>query len=128
MREGMREANLPDPTFVQKQAGTFRVTVTLENDVQHRKMFVRSEASGAINPDVYNSLTESEKMIVNYLAERVRVNVTDAGLVIGKHWRDTKSVLDGLEKKDLIARSPGKERSRHRFYYLKRTAKLTSKG
>ncbi|WP_206412966.1 ATP-binding protein, partial [Nitratireductor soli] len=128
MRESMREASLPDPKFVQKQIGTFRVTVTLENDVQHRKLFVRSEAAAAINPEVYDSLTESEKMIVNYLAERVRVNVTDAGLVIGKDWRDTKIALDGLEIKGVIARSPGKPRSRHRFYYLKQTAKLASRG
>jgi ATP-dependent DNA helicase RecG len=119
MREGMREANLPDPKFVQKQIGTFQVSVTLENDVQHRKQFVRSEAAASLKPDVYNSLTESEKMIVNYLAERSRVNVTDAGLVISKDWRETKEILDGLEEKDLIARSIGKPRSRHRFYYLK---------
>ncbi|MER9315845.1 putative DNA binding domain-containing protein [Mesorhizobium sp. M0659] len=123
MREGMREANLPDPIFVQKQGGTFRVTVTLENDVQHRKLFVRSEAASSINPEIFASLTESEKLIVNYLAEQTKVNVTDAGLVIGRDWRDTKSVLDALEAKNVVARSAGKTRSRHRFYYLKQRAK-----
>ena len=123
MREGMRGANLPDPIFLQKTGGTFRVTVTLENDVQHRKQFVRSEAAAGINPEVFTALTESEKMIVNYLAEQARVNVTDAGLVIGRDWRETKVVLDGLENKNLIARSAGKPRSRHRFYYLKQRAK-----
>lgn len=120
MREGMREANLPDPQFTQKQVGTFRVTVTLENDVQHRKQFVRSEAAALINPEIYDGLTESEKMIVNYLTEQRRVNVTDAGLVISKDWRETKAVLEGLEKKGLIARTPGRPRSRHRFYYLRK--------
>ncbi len=57
-------------------------------------------------------------MIVNYLADQPRLDVTDAGLVIGKDWRATKKILDGLEAKRLIARSPGKTRSRHRFYYL----------
>ena len=40
MRQSMREANLPDPKFAQKQAGTYQVTVTLENDVEHRRLYV----------------------------------------------------------------------------------------
>ena len=99
------------------------MTVTLENNVQHRKQFVRSEAAIGIDPDIFAALTESEKMIVNYLAEQPRVNVTDAGLVIARDWRETKLILDALEKKNLIARSAGKARSRHRFYYLKQRAK-----
>lgn len=122
MRQGMREANLPDPKFVQKQVGTFQVIVTLENDQEHRKLYVRAEAAPGIDPDVYEYLSESEKMIVNYLADQGRVNVTDAGLVISRDWRETKKTLDGLEAKKLIARSPGKPRSRHRFYFLRRTS------
>jgi len=119
MRAGMRQANLPDPHFVQRQSGTFSVTVSLENDVQHRKQFVRSEAAAAIAPEEYDTLNESEKMIVNYLVDNNSVNVTDAGLVIAKDWRETKIVLEGLKTKGVIDRSPGKHRSRHRYYYLK---------
>jgi ATP-dependent DNA helicase RecG len=123
MRDMMREANLPDPIFVQRTTGTFQVSVTLENDAEHRKQFVRTEAAADINPDIYASLSESEKMIVNYLADRDRVNVTDAGLVIGLDWRRTKITLDKLESKGVIARSPGKYRSKARSYYLRqRTA------
>jgi ATP-dependent DNA helicase RecG len=122
MRASMREANLPDPKFVQKHVGTFQVVVTLENDVEHRRQYVRTEAAPNINPEVYASLSESEKMIVNYLVDRNRVNVTDAGLVIGRDWRETKKILDGLEAKAVIGRSLGKHRSRHRFYYLKKKA------
>lgn len=118
MREGMRAANLPDPRFTQKQIGTFQVSVTLENDQEHRKSFVRAEAATAINPETYASLSESEKLVVNYLADQPKLDVTDAGLVIGKDWRATKKILDALESKKLIARSAGKARSRHRFYYL----------
>ena len=52
MRASMREANLPDPIFVQRTTGTFQVSVTLQNDAEHRKMFVRTEAAADINPDV----------------------------------------------------------------------------
>jgi ATP-dependent DNA helicase RecG len=120
MRDSMREANLPDPKFAQKQIGTFQVTVTLENDVEHRKLYVRTEAAAAINPEVYASLSESERMIVNYLADNARVNITDAGLVVAKGWRQTQRLLADLEKKGVLARSAGKHRSKHRFYFLKR--------
>jgi ATP-dependent DNA helicase RecG len=118
MRDTMRNANLPDPIFVQSSEGTFRVTVTLKNHVEHRRNCVRSEAAAGINPELYASLSESEKMIVNYLADNPRVNVTDAGRFIGLGWRSTKRVLDHLEKKGVIGRS-GEYRSRHLFYFLK---------
>jgi ATP-dependent DNA helicase RecG len=120
MRDMMRAANLPDPVFVQRTTGSYQVSVTLQNDAEHRKLYVRSEAASDINPELFASLSESERMIVNYLADQGKVNVTDAGLVIGMDWRDTKVVLDRLEKKKVVARSPGKSRSRHRFYYLRR--------
>jgi ATP-dependent DNA helicase RecG len=120
MRNEMRAANLPDPIFVQRTSGTFQVSVTLKNNEEHRKIYVRSEAAIDLNPSVYNSLSESEKMIVNYLTDNPRVNVTDAGRVIALDWRATKQVLDELESKRIIHRSPGKYRSRHRFYFLKR--------
>lgn len=119
MRDTMREAALPDPIFVQRTGGTFGVVVTLKNDAEHRKVYVRTEAVPGINQELYASLSESEKMIVNYLVDQPKVNVQDAGLVIAKDWRGTKEVLDGLEEKKIIVRSPGKPRSRHRFYSLK---------
>ncbi|HEY3654539.1 MAG TPA: ATP-binding protein [Steroidobacteraceae bacterium] len=118
MRDTMRNANLPDPIFVQNSEGTFRVTVTLKNHVEHRRNYVRSEAAAGINPELYASLSESEKMIVNYLADNPRVNVTDAGRVIALGWRATKRILDQLEKKAVVERS-GEYRSRHLFYFLK---------
>lgn len=121
MRDTMRSANLPDPIFAQHSEGTFRVVVTLKNHVEHRKNYVRSEAAAGINPKLYASLSESEKMIVNYLADNPRVNVTDAGRFIALGWRATKRILDQLEKKGVIARS-GEYRSRHLFYFLKNRA------
>ncbi|WP_454628918.1 ATP-binding protein [Bradyrhizobium cenepequi] len=118
MRAAMREANLPDPVFVQKQSGTFQVSVTLENDQEHRKLFVRDEAAIAINPELYATLTENEKMIVNYLTDHPHLNVNDAAKIIVKDWRRTKSILEGLVAKRIIERSPGNFRSKHRFYSL----------
>jgi len=94
--------------------------VTLKNNAEHRKIYVRSEAAVGINPDAYATLSESEKMLVNYLADNPRINVKDAGRVIALDWRATKQVLDRLEDKKIIQRSEGKTRSRHRFYFLPR--------
>jgi len=121
MRQSMREANLPDPKFAQKKAGIYQVVVTLENDVEHRGLYVRSEAAAQIKPEVYASLSERERMIVNYLADNPRVNITDAGKVLAMGWREAQTLLAGLEKKDVLRRSPGKYRSKHRFFFLKRT-------
>jgi ATP-dependent DNA helicase RecG len=120
MRDMMRGANLPDPIFVQKVSGIFQVSVTLKNNAEHRKLYVRSEAAANIKPEIYSALSESERMIVNYLVDQPRLNVKDAGRVIAMDWRGAKVVLDDLERKGLIARSLGKARSRHRFYFLKR--------
>src|SRR5258708_13850270 len=102
MRGMMGAAALPDPVFVQRTGGTYQVSVTLKNDAEHRKMFVRAEAAAGINPEVYASLTESERMIVNYLADQDKVNVKDAGRVIALDWRATKNGTDGFENKRLI--------------------------
>ena len=71
---------------------------------------------------MYNSLTESEKMVVNYLADNPRVNVTDAGRFLATGWRATKAILGQLETKGVIERSSGKYRSRHQFYFLRNRA------
>ncbi|KQU99779.1 hypothetical protein ASD12_18600 [Mesorhizobium sp. Root102] len=123
MREEMRHANLPDPIFDQMQIGTFKIIVTLKNNVEHRKFYIRSEAAHAINPEIYETLTESEKLIVNYLADQKKVTVKDAGLVIGRDWRGASAVLTSLESKGVVERTAGKYRSRHRYYYLKRPLK-----
>jgi ATP-dependent DNA helicase RecG len=120
MRQGMLDANLPAPKFLQKQVGTFQVSVTLENDQEHRKLSVRAEAAAGIDPDIYASLSESEKMIANYLTDHARLSVNDAGLIVVKDWRTTKAILDGLVEKKVITRQHAKYRSKHQFYTLRR--------
>lgn len=124
MRDDMRHANLPDPIFDQKQVGTHKIVVTLKNNVEHRKFYVRAEAASAINPEVYATLSESERMVVNYLADQKRINVKEAGLLIGRDWRGASDVLKSLQTKGVIDRSEGKYRSRRRFYFIKRPTNM----
>lgn len=122
MRDTMRKANLPDPIFSSKEAGVFQVSVVLKNAIEHRKSFIRAEAAPGINQELYASLSQEEKMIVNALAMGRELNVNDAMLLVGKDWRATKAFFDSLLNKQLIGRTPGKPRDRHRKYFLAATA------
>ncbi|MGX1693165.1 ATP-binding protein [Brevundimonas naejangsanensis] len=123
MREGMREAKLPDPAFSQKREGAFQVQVTLQNDVEHRKAFIHADVADVLDEETYVRLSPHEKMVINALADTGSVNVTEAGLLLDVDWRIAKGVLDSLEAKDLLARDPGNPRNRHRRYSLARQRK-----
>ena len=125
MRSGMQEANLPEPVFAQRETGIFQVSVVLKNDVEHRRNFVREEAMPAIDPVLYQSLSEQERMLVNYAADGRAMNVKEAQEILGlSDWRKAKAVLDTLVTKFIFARQPGKDRDRHRKWYL-RQQKMT---
>jgi ATP-dependent DNA helicase RecG len=120
MRAGMQEANLPEPMFVQRESGVFQVSVTLQNNVEHRKAFVRTDAMPSIDPLIYETLTMHERMIVNWAAEGAKLTVKDAQDVLNTDWRSARAVLDSLTKKFVLERPPGKDRDRHRKWFLRR--------
>ena len=125
MRSAMKEANLPEPSFAQRETGVFQVSVVLRNDVEHRRNFVREEAMPAIDPAIYRSLTEQERILVNYAADGKRLNVKEAQEILNlADWRKAKDVLNSLVEKYIFARQPGKDRDRHRKWHLKE-AKMT---
>lgn len=120
MRSAMQEANLPEPVFNQRETGIFQVSVVLKNDVEHRRNFVREEAMPAIDPALYRTLTEQERILVNYAADGKRMNVKDAQEILNlSDWRKARAVLDSLVEKFIFARQPGKDRDRHRKWHLK---------
>lgn len=123
MRNDMEAAHLPAPVFQEKVTGVFKVIVTLKNDIEHRKEFVRTEAMPVIDPIVFETLTEDERVVVNWLAEGKSLNVGEAVAVLGKDWRSCKAVFDSLEKKFIISRPPGNDRDRHRKYTLRKRAR-----
>lgn len=125
MRSSMKEANLPEPAFSQREVGTFRVSVELRNDVEHRRNFVREEAMPAIDPVIYSTLTEDERVLVNYAAEGRLMTVKDAQDILNQSdWRKAREVLDSLVEKHIFDRKPGKARDRHRKWFL-REKKMT---
>lgn len=123
IRDTMMASNLPAPEFSQKEIGNTQVHVTLRNDVEHRKTFVDANAARIVGESVFDSLDENERIIINYLAERVRINVTDAQRITGKGWQYAKGLLDGLvDKKILEYRrpTPDVERDPKAHYVLRR--------
>ena len=118
MREGMREAKLPEPRFAQKREGVFQVEVTLRNDVEHRKAFVHADVADIINEDAYMKLGTAEKMVINSLADTGTVNVTEGAMLLSSDWRSAKAVLDGLLEAGILERTKGKARDRNLRYFL----------
>lgn len=128
MRMAMEEANLPAPVFEQRQGGVFQVSVILQNDVEHRKSFVRTEAMPAIiDPLIYESLSQQEKILVNWAAEGKRLTVKDAQDVLTVDWRTARGVLDSLTVKFVFERPPGRDRDRNRKWHL-RSRRVTRIG
>lgn len=123
MRSGMREQGLPDPIFEQKTAGIFQVSVVLKNNIEHAKSFIRAEVAPVIDPIIFESLSQDERLLVNWMAEGKGLNVTEAMDVLNKDWRATKAIFDTLEDKKVVMRTPGKERDRNRKYLLRRLAR-----
>lgn len=119
MRAVMQEAKLPEPKFAQKREGVFQVEVTLRNDVEHRKAFVHAEVADVIDEETYVQLLDTEKMVINTLADTGTINITSASLLLASDWRTAKTTLDALVEKGIIERKPGKDRDRFRPYYLK---------
>ncbi len=74
-----------------------------------------------IGEAVFNSLSEDEKTIINFIAERGKISVSDANRILQKDWRTAKNILERLVKKDVIdRRTTGIVRDPHARYVLKR--------
>jgi ATP-dependent DNA helicase RecG len=121
MRDSMIEANLPAPEFLQKQIGSHQVHVTLKNNIEHRKTFLNPNVAELVGGALYSALTEQEKVLINFGAEKTMVSVSDASRIIGKDWPTAKAILEGLVERrifELRTRS-GKLRESSKRYILR---------
>ena len=104
MRDEMLGAELPAPEFTQREIGTHQVHVILRNNIEARKEFVEAGALKLIGEAVYEQLDQSEKQVINVVAEKGHINVSDANRVLGKDWQTAKKILDGLVSKKILLR------------------------
>lgn len=119
MRDEMRGSELPVPEFSQKEIGHHQVHVTLRNNYEARKTFVDANAAKVIGASIFQSLSEREKLIVNYVAEKGVVNVSDATRVLQCDWRTARNALDRLADRAVLERvTSGRERDPKTHYRL----------
>jgi ATP-dependent DNA helicase RecG len=120
MRDYMRGANLPEPEFAQKEVGVHQVHVTLRNNVEARKEFVDASALKLIGQQTYEKLSRYEKDVINFVAEKNSINVSDANRLLHKDWQTSKSILQGLVDKQILMRRAKSEKARSSSHYVLR--------
>jgi ATP-dependent DNA helicase RecG len=122
IRDSMAKLGLPAPTFRQTRSNAAHVRVTLRNDVEHRKEFVDSDAFMVLGESLSGTLNEYEKRIVNHLAERGTINVTEAARIGGKRWQAAKKVLSALTERGILdhVHSKSVERDAGAYFVLKK--------
>jgi ATP-dependent DNA helicase RecG len=121
MRDSMMEANLPPPEFSQKQIGSHQIHVTLKNNVEHRKSFLNPNVAEIVGEVIFATLSDDEKVIINFAAEKGKVSVSDASRLMGKDWHAGKALLEGLVNRKIfeLRRKSGKERESSKRYVLR---------
>ncbi len=122
IRDYMRKSGLPAPIFAQKELGGTLVQVTLKNDIDHRKMFVDTDAFNVLGETLAKSLDDYERRIVNFIAENRTINVTQASNLINRRWQACKKILTGLVSRGIIdhIHSNTVERDASQYYALKK--------
>lgn len=96
MRATMQGLDLPDPIFREAGDGNPKVTVILKNNVEHRKVWLDSHASNIVGQAIYETLSEHEIRVVNFVAEFKKISVTDAVRITERAWESCKTLLDSL--------------------------------
>ena len=118
MREDMLSANLPEPEFLQKEVSVHQVHVTLRNNVEARKEFVDASALKLIGEQVYAQLSNDEKNVINYIAEKGLINVRDTNRLLHKDWQASKAILQGLTDRTILMRRSKSEKARSSAHYV----------
>lgn len=102
MRDTMREMNLQDPEFSQKEIDCSRVRVTLRNNIKQRKVWVDSDVAAVIGDAIAGTLTRDEKRVVNFVAEHKKVNVSQVQRLTQLTWPAAKKLLTRLQEKGIL--------------------------
>ncbi|MCY2988711.1 MAG: putative DNA binding domain-containing protein [Planctomycetota bacterium] len=104
MRDTMTAMGLPVPEFSQKEIEHSRVRVTLRNDIQHRTKWVDNDAIAIVGAAIARGLTDSQKRMINFVAEHKAINVTQAVRLTGLDWVTAKKALSKLETLGILRR------------------------
>jgi ATP-dependent DNA helicase RecG len=103
MRKLMEEALLPIPEFRQNEGEYSVVRVVLRNDIRHRTATVESaQAIAVIGSDVYRSLDEAQRSVMDHAAAYGTVNTSQAVRITGRGWKTAHKILMDLVGRGLL--------------------------
>jgi predicted HTH transcriptional regulator len=98
----MIEFKLPSPEFIEKRLTTPIVKVTLRNNVKQRKVWIDKDASNIVGVLLWDSLSEHERRIINFIAEHSTISVSQVQRLTKKSWPASSDILEGLKGKGII--------------------------
>jgi len=98
----MQEMGLPNPEFKQRQTNHSSVLVTLRNDAKHRKVWIDSDAAAIVGEAIFESLSQEERRIINWVAENGKINVSQAQRLVSRSWHYARKVLVKLADRGLL--------------------------
>lgn len=102
MRDTMKEMQLPEPKFSQKEISYSRVRVTLTNNIRLRRLWVDADATAIVGAALIGTLTENEIRLVNFIAEHGKINVVEGVRLTGLSWETTKKALAKLASRGIL--------------------------
>jgi len=102
MRDTMQEMGLPEPEFSQKQIDHALVRVTLRNSITHRKALIDSDVSRLVSEAIAADMSEHEKRVVNWVAERGKITINGTVKLLGIDWQSARKTLFGLCQKRVL--------------------------
>ncbi len=112
MRDTMRQMELPDPEFSQKEISHSRVRVVLRNNIKQRKVWVDSDVVAVIGEAIAGNLTQDEKRVVNFVAEHGKINVSQVQRLTLRSWPASRSLLDRLVESGILIHVHREDRER----------------
>lgn len=122
MKRTMLDAELPEPKFRQQEMSYNAVKVTLKNNIEHRKVWVDSDAAAVVGQVIASTLSAHEKRIINFAAEYGSISVSQTMRLIGRSWPHSKRLLDRIVEKNIFEhhkKNPEYERDPAARYMLR---------
>jgi ATP-dependent DNA helicase RecG len=106
MRDTMASMNLPGPSFEQKEVakGFMSVRVTLRNNRKQRRVWLDSDVSRLVSPELAKELTLEETRVLNFVSEHESINVSECQRLLPhiKTWHSAKKLLSQLADRGIL--------------------------
>ena len=118
IRKLMASNDLPAPEFRQVSADFAQVRVILRNDIDHRRQHIDADAVRIIGERIFKSLKPDEKRVINYLATRKTINITEAQKLLDRGWEYARSLLQRLEERGLVRHVTAKHKDPKAHFVL----------